>query len=129
MIILTTVFTVGVIVIWRIFGRKQRRDLQSITTENYQGQRKEHQNQLYVSEYRISVVEDAQTCEEYLATRLPNPLKVIGLDCEWRAQQLGGSVPVALLQLAFPNRECVLVRLSKIRELTPKLAEILKDRR
>lgn len=50
--------------------------------------------------------------------------KVAGLDCEWVNQN-----SVALLQLAFPNKVCVLVRLNKVRHITPSLAAFLKDQR
>ena len=92
-------------------------------------EKKEFPKPLDISQYRVSVVEDAQACEEYLATRLPNPLRVVGLDCEWKPTTVGRTVAVALLQLAFPNGECVLVRLCKTGEVTPRLAEILRDRR
>lgn len=95
----------------------------------YKEQKRELPNSFDISQYRVSVVEDAQTCEEYLATRVPNPLSVVGLDCEWKPTAEGRTVTVALLQLAFPNGECMLVRLSKTREVTPRLAEILRDKR
>ena len=76
--------------------------------------------------FKITVLNTASSCEQHLACCLATPPRVIGLDCEW-----GGArdLPVALLQLAFPNNECVLVHLSEVGSVVPKLAEILSDRR
>ena len=77
-------------------------------------------------DFKITVLSTVPACEQHLECCLVTPPKVIGLDCEW-----GGArgVPVALLQLAFPNKECALVHLSEVGCVVPKLAEILSDRR
>ena len=79
-----------------------------------------------IGDFKVTVLNTAPSCEQYLECCLSTPPKAIGLDCEW-----GGArgVPVALLQLAFPNKECVLVHLSEVGSVVPKLAEILSDRR
>ncbi len=85
-----------------------------------------------VSGYRIEVVEADEMCEAYLQDRSPSQPLVVGLDCEWcSGNQRPGSpnVPVALLQLAFPDGECLLVRLCKIRKVTPALEKLLTDKR
>ena len=51
-------------------------------------------------------------------------IKMAGLDCEWVVRR-----PVALLQLAFPNKECALLRLSHIGHIPPTLADFLEDHR
>ena len=79
-----------------------------------------------LSDYSIVVAETSQACEEFLQEKVPRPLKIVGLDCEWTSE---GEFPVALLQLAFPNRECLLLRLCKTSEIPPALIEILEDRR
>ena len=65
----------------------------------------------------------------------PGLVMAVGMDCEWNSNSGGrkekspSSLPVALLQLAFPNRQCLLVRLSKIGSVPPKLAQLLADKR
>lgn len=85
--------------------------------------------------YHVTVVDTADECEAYLVNRgLCQPL-VLGLDCEWcnrpRRSDVDSlqDIPVALLQLAFPNGECLLVRLCKIRKVTPTLERLLTDKR
>jgi len=52
-------------------------------------------------------------------------LKVVGLDTEW-PPSTGPQSPLALLQLST-DTECLLVRLCKIQNITPKLKTLLED--
>lgn len=117
--------------------------------------------------YEVTIVETVGACEQFLATRVPDPVKLVGLDCEWRSSgwlnkykydclsttddqelkddgekldqrthssekdllSVSSDCPVALLQLAFPNGELVLVRLCKMRRVGERLRDILSDRR
>ena len=79
---------------------------------------------LVIRSYKVHVLEAADQCEKFFAKRRTLSISVAGLDCEWVGRR-----PVALLQLAFPNKECVLVRLNKIGCITPSLSAILNDQR
>lgn len=35
--------------------------------------------------YKITIVETIDACEEFLATKVPDPVTIVGLDCEWRS--------------------------------------------
>lgn len=133
-----------------------------------------------LSGHRIDVVESSAQCEEIMASKSPEMLEVLGLDCEWvsepgnrggrgrgeeqresrrgniirrgekgrgggigrgeregegeggegqRRRERGGEGmhPVALLQLAFLDDHCVLVRLCKTGALPPSLSTLLQD--
>lgn len=87
------------------------------------------------------IINDAITCEQYFSEQVKTSHRFVGLDCEWiSTNNNNGSIEgdgnghsvhslVALLQLAFPNKDCALVRLCHIRELTPSLTKLLSDRR
>ena len=87
---------------------------------------------LDISDYKVSVIDTAEQCETYFK-RLQDTTTFVGFDCEWvsdnQRNSLNSYYPVALLQLAFPNKECALVRLSKIGRLTESLQKILTDKR
>ncbi|XP_028410872.1 exonuclease 3'-5' domain-containing protein 2-like isoform X2 [Dendronephthya gigantea] len=85
----------------------------------------------------IIVFDDINACNARLCEEIDNYLYeiiVFGLDCEWvtasQEQNDKSSVsPVALLQIAFPNGTCFLIRLCKMgAKLSDKLKEILEDR-
>ena len=61
--------------------------------------------------------------------RVPSRPGIVGLDCEWVNREGVDSAPVALLQLAFPNRQCLLIRMFKMTSLGPRLTELLCDKR
>ncbi|XP_003388132.1 PREDICTED: exonuclease 3'-5' domain-containing protein 2-like isoform X2 [Amphimedon queenslandica] len=86
---------------------------------------------LDISDYKVSVIDTAEQCEAYFK-RLQDTTTFIGFDCEWVSDNQRNNessyYPVALLQLAFPNKECALVRLSKIGRLTESLQKILTDK-
>ena len=83
--------------------------------------------QYSVSHYRIEVVESWGSCEEILLSKTPQSLRIIGLDCEWVAKERGASFLVALLQLAFLDGHCLLVRLCKTKAIPSTLLGILQD--
>ena len=83
----------------------------------------------------VVVFEDLNACNAKLCEEMKNysyEIIVLGLDCEWVSQERQGESPVspvALLQLAFPNGTCFLLRLCKMEARLPdKLREILEDR-
>ena len=97
-----------------------------------------HNQVLDVSDYNITVINDEYQCEEYFAQQVQMSHRCIGLDCEWissnrkQPDSNNGTVQhslVALLQIAFPNKDCSLVRLCNVGKITPSLAELLQDRR
>ena len=130
-LVVVVVFTASAIIIWRLFSRRRIRQCKQFPALDHVLLRQQHRQfpKFDVSNYHIEVVETAEACEEYLSTKIPSPLSFVGLDCEWCNEQRGSGIPVALLQLAFPNKECLLVRLCKMGDLTPTLTEILEDKR
>ena len=92
---------------------------------------------LDINDYKVSVIDTAEQCETYFKEKRLQDTTFIGFDCEWVSNNQRNNVdqtpnpyyPVALLQLAFPNKECALVRLSKIGRLTESLLKILTDKR
>ena len=97
-----------------------------------------------------------EECERFLQSSVPDPIRVVGLDCEWRgtsfnsSRQLllsedkgdgerGGGLErghglmrdslVALLQLAFTNGEVLLIRLCEMRGMGERLRDILSSKR
>ena len=89
---------------------------------------------LDINDYKVSVIDTAEQCETYFKEKRLQDTTFIGFDCEWVSQTWNNwnkkkPYPVALLQLAFPNKECALVRLSKIGRLTESLLKILTDKR
>ena len=80
-----------------------------------------------VSHHCIDVVDTLESCEATLHSQTPQSLRVVGLDCEWVSKERGGQFPVALLQLAFLDGRCLLVRMCKIQTLPPTLTDILQD--
>ena len=85
---------------------------------------------LDIQDYDVRVISNARQCNEFFQ-ELPSPLKVIGLDCEWGTfgRSKKNKSAVALLQLAFTNKTCALLRLSKFTNVTPVLLDILTDER
>lgn len=91
---------------------------------------------LDINEYRLHLIDEERQCEEFCKKKLEEGCQFIGLDCEWVNNGLHNTMiqqqdhyPVALLQLAFPNKDCALIRLCKIDKVTPSLAEILNNKR
>lgn len=82
-----------------------------------------------LSHCTIDVIDSGGACEEILQSKTPQSLHVIGLDCEWVNKERGGRSPVALLQLAFLDGHCLLVRLCKTNEIPSTLLDILQDNR
>lgn len=82
-------------------------------------------------DFEITVVNTVAECEEYFRSQVASPPTAVGLDCEWGCgvPDRPPLFPVALLQLAFPDRKCVLVRLINMRSLTAKLEQLLKNQR
>ena len=72
----------------------------------------------------MHVIQDVTECEAFFAEKKSLSFKVAGFDCEWTNGR-----HVSLLQLAFPNKECVLVRLSHINHIPRSLTEFLIDAR
>ena len=134
---------------WR---RARRRGLAPLPTTGQPRRRSPYS----LDGHRIDVVESSIQCEEILASKSQELLGVLGLDCEWVSQQdegggrkgegqgirIGGEREnssggggregdrhlVALLQLAFLDGHCVLVRLCKIgATLPPTLSTLLQD--
>ena len=105
--------------------------------------------ELDISDYRVLVLDGETQCEAYFKMKASQDHKFVGFDCEWvsnggqkRAvpnevsnslplsfQSCPSYYPVALLQLAFPDKQCALIRLSKIGKLTDSLTEILTNKR
>ena len=112
----------GAVLLWRVFrGRRRNRAIEYELVED------DDRLTVELSGYSIAVAETSQACDDFfLQEKVPRPLKIVGLDCEWTSE---GEFPVALLQLAFPNRECLLVRLCKISQIPPVLVEIMEDKR
>ena len=84
---------------------------------------------LDITNYSIKVIEDEETCEMYLQEHYYQAINFIGMDCEWTNRKGSQCHPVALLQLAFTNKACALVRLYKFTSLPPSLVKLLQDRR
>jgi hypothetical protein len=80
---------------------------------------------LDISGYDIVIIEDETMCEDFFQRIMDDKrlIQFIGFDCEWVN---GGNV--ALIQLAFINKQCALVRLSKIGKITDSLAKLLTDK-
>ena len=83
-----------------------------------------HNDNDLVSGYKCQVIETTKKCNRFFAARRSRPVSVVGLDCESVNDK-----PIALLQLAFPDKECALVRLNKIHHIPNSLALFLKDQR
>lgn len=84
----------------------------------------------------IFVFKDEDACNEKFLQELDKcsyEKVVFGLDCEWVNQEKQGKKegpvhPVALLQIAFPNKTCFLVRLCKMHGKIPqKVKDVLED--
>ena len=82
-----------------------------------------------LSDYNVTLVDSEHECEVFLAERLPSTPSIVGLDCEWVNRDNVDSAPVALLQLAFSNNQCLLVRVFKMRALGLRLTDLLSNRR
>ena len=54
---------------------------------------------------------------------------VVGLDCEWVSNGKSDSHPVALMQLATPQRICYLIRLNRMSAVPDVLRDFLNNRR
>ena len=112
-----------------IWERRKRRYL----SEKQSGDSSPQKPLLDISDYTVHVFEDDYECEDYFSCKIEESYHFLGLDCEWvsypRQDKETPVCAVALLQLAFPNKECALIRLCKIRKVTPSLAKILQDRR
>lgn len=87
---------------------------------------------LDISEYKVIVLDEEAQCEAFFKDKMTQQVHFVGLDCEWVSSQIpstNGYHPVALLQLAFLDKECVLVRLSKIGKITDSLVQLLTNKR
>ncbi len=96
--------------------------------------------------YKVTVVNTVEECERFLQSCVSGPVRVVGLDCEWRGpgylsrnqhpgddceseESESEDCPVALLQLAFPNGEVALVRLCQMSGIGQTLRDLLTNRR
>ena len=77
-----------------------------------------------VSGYRCRVIRSAKECDQFFTEKRSQPVSVVGMDCEYVSHK-----PTSLLQLAFPDKECVLVCLNKIKHIPESLALFLTDQR
>nr|XP_022336092.1 exonuclease 3'-5' domain-containing protein 2-like [Crassostrea virginica] len=81
----------------------------------------------YREKKKIHLVETSESWENFCLKLKKQNVKVVGLDCEWIYK--GKSIrPVALLQLATPQGDCGLVRLSKMPVIPESLYKIMQDR-
>ena len=85
---------------------------------------------LDIRDYKIYVLDNEKDCEAYFSQKTESKIQFIGIDCEWvNSSEQSHHYLVALLQLAFPNKECALIRLDKIEKITASLAKLLSNRR
>ena len=122
--------------------RRRRRDLLSTEPQRcHDNGEHSHSNGLsLLNTYKVTVVNTIEECEQFLKKRISSQVRVVGLDCEWRgpsylsqnrsvSERTTVDCPVALLQLAFPSGEVVLIRLCSMRGIGPILKNLLSDRR
>ena len=74
------------------------------------------------SGYVCRIIKSAESCDEFFTERMFKPVAVVGMDCEYV-----GDKPTSLLQLAFPDKRCVLVCLNKIKDIPESLESFLTD--
>lgn len=126
--------TVSVLLIWKYLATRKRKE---ITTSSHQSGFKRLTPQLpsrrpiaeLLTKYDITLVDNEYECERFLSERVPRAPVIIGLDCEWVNREGVTSAPVALLQLSFPNGQCLLARVFRMSALGPRLADLLTDKR
>ena len=125
----------SILVIWKIVSSRKRRAISSLP---HFPPRHSTPNPLRIttrpisellSHYTITLVHTEHDCEQFLLERVSSRPAAIGLDCEWVNRDGVDSAPVALLQLAFPSGQCLLVRIFKMSSLGPCLTELLCDKR
>ena len=132
--------TVGVLLIWRLLVTRWRRQISLTHPSSFQ-QSHHHNNHSrhksltalrpiskLLSNYNITLVDSEHDCELFLSERIPRSPGIVGLDCEWVNRDGVDSAPVALLQLAFSNGQCLLVRVFRMAALGPRLADLLTNR-
>ena len=127
----------SVLLIWRYLSARKRRE---ITDSPHQSgglrqlaphlslSRRRPISQL-LTRYDITLVDTEHDCEQFLAEKVPHTPVIIGLDCEWVNREGVSSAPVALLQLSFPNGQCLLARVFKMTTLGPCLTDLLTNKR
>ena len=136
----TRTITVGILLMWRLLVTRRRRQITLIHPSNFQwschsNQHSHHKSLIasrpiskLLSSYDITLVDGELDCELFLSERIPPSPSIIGLDCEWVNRDGVDSAPVALLQLAFPNGQCLLVRVFRMATLGPRLTDLLTNR-
>jgi hypothetical protein len=77
----------------------------------------------------VHVIENVHECEEHVSKLIKTRTKVVGLDCEWVSNGKSDSHPVALMQLATPQRICYLIRLNRMSAVPDVLRDFLNNRR
>ena len=116
-----------------IYRRQQRSSISRFTkigTVNTPARSSNYAKPLLdITTYTIEVIDNEESCEMYLQEQCRWPIKFVGLDCEWASSKEEHSHPVALLQLAFTNKACALLRLYKFTSLPPNLVQLLGNRR
>ena len=129
----THIHAVSVLLIWKYLATRKRKE---ITNSGHQsGFRRSPKVPTsrpiaeLLTSYDITLVDSENDCEHFLSERVPHAPVIIGLDCEWVNRDGVSSAPVALLQLAFPNGQCLLVRVFRMTALGPLLTELLTNRR
>ena len=128
---------VSVILLWQYLAARKRREITD-SAHRSDGQR-QLVSHLPLSSHRpishllikydITVVDTEYDCERFLSEKVPHAPVIIGLDCEWVNREGVISAPVALLQLSFPNGQCLLARVFKMTSLGPHLTDLLTDKR
>ena len=126
--------TVSVLLIWKYLATRKRKE---ITNSLHQSGLKRSAPQRpsrrpiheLLTKYDITLVNNEHECERFLSERVPRAPAIIGLDCEWVNREGVNSAPVALLQLSFPNGQCLLARVFRMSSLGPRLTDLLTDKR
>ena len=81
---------------------------------------------------RILVIDNVSSCEKLMQSyrsQYPFEMNFIGIDCEWVNRKGQANAPVALLQIATPLCDCLLIRLCKMEGRMPQsVKDLLEDK-
>ena len=136
----THTIAVGVLLIWRLLVARRRRQITLTHPSSFQCSCHSNNHSRHkplialrpiselLSNYNITLVDSEHDCELFLSERIPPDPGLVGLDCEWVNRDGLDSAPVALLQLAFFNGQCLLVRVFRMATLGPRLTDLLTNR-
>ena len=126
-----TVLILGTLLFWYWHHRRRwsltQQALSSSQLRKSQRPTTPPQRRYSLTRHRIDVVDTLHVCERILKSKTSQSLCVMGVDCEWVGEERGGQYQVALLQLAFLDGHCLLVRLCKTVTLPSTLHTILQD--